>query len=200
MKGTRNDWFPAPIWHFTVDNYQHLNPKLLKLIQVEYAQDPQGVQMSNILGWHSVDNLDKRDDFQDFMKIIMNNVLEVANVLKWDLNQIILIINNCWAIINGKFASNLVHDHPNSLLSGVYYIKLPKDSGGLFFHDPRVGAQRILPPYLEFTPWTMPSVTYKPSEGTMIIFPSWLPHGVESNLSNEDRISISFNIGVQQRR
>ena len=85
MKGIRNDWFPTPVWHFTVDNYEHLNPKLLKLIQVEYAQDPQGVQMSNILGWHSIDNLDKRDDFQDFMKIIMNNVLEVANVLKWDL-------------------------------------------------------------------------------------------------------------------
>ena len=199
MKGTRNDWFPAPVWHFNVENYQHFNLKILELIEVEKSQNPQGIQMSNLLGWHSVDNLDKRDDFQDFMKIIMNNVLEIANFLKWDLEQVVPTINNSWAIINGKFASNSVHDHPNSLLSGVYYIKSPKDCGGLFFRDPRVGAHRILPPYLEFTAWTMPSVTYKPVEGTMIIFPSWLTHGVEPNLSDEERVSISFNIGVKQK-
>ncbi|WP_392530623.1 TIGR02466 family protein [Nostoc sp. C117] len=197
MKGTRKDWFPSPIWHFPVDNHEYLNLKLLKLIEDEYAQDPRGIQMSNILGWHSVDNLNKRDDFQDFMKIIMDNVLEIANFLKWDLEQVVLTINNCWAMINRKFSSNSVHDHPNSLLSGVYYIKSPKDCGGLLFRDPRVAAHRILPPYLELTPWTMPSVTYKPVEGTMIIFPSWLTHGVEPNLSDEERISISFNIGVK---
>ncbi|MEH2060702.1 MAG: TIGR02466 family protein [Nostoc sp.] len=199
MKGTRNDCFPTPIWHLNVENNQHLNVKLLKLIEVEKSQNPQGIQMSNLLGWHSVDNLNKRDDFQDFMQIIMNNVLEIANFMKWDLEQVIPTINNCWAIINGKFASNSVHDHPNSLLSGVYYIKSPKDCGGLFFRDPRLGAHRILPPYLEFTPWTMPSVTYKPVEGTMIIFPSWLTHGVEPNLRDEERVSISFNIGVKQK-
>ncbi|AFY32945.1 TIGR02466 family protein [Calothrix sp. PCC 7507] len=198
--GSKTDWFPTPIWHFSVDNYESLNAKLLHLIQVERSQDEQGVNMSNILGWHSVDNLHRRDDFQDLMKIIMDNVLEVANFLKWDLDKVFLNINNCWAIVNGKFASNSVHDHPNSLLSGVYYVKSPQDCGGLFFRDPRVGAHRLLPPYLEFTSWTVPSVTYKSVEGTMIIFPSWLMHGVEPNLSDEERVSISFNIGVKPRQ
>lgn len=199
MKGNRTDWFPTPIWHFSVDNSDLLNTRLLKLIQVERAQDKQGVKMSNILGWHSVDNLQQRDDFEDLMKIILDNVLEVADFLKWDLEQASLNINNCWAMVNGKFASNSVHDHPNSLLSGVYYVKSPQDCGGLSFRDPRVGAHRLLPPYLEFNSWTMPSVTYKFVEGTMIIFPSWLMHGVEPNLSDEERVSISFNIGVKLR-
>ncbi len=68
MKGTINDWFSLSIWHFPVDNYQHLNLKLLQLIQT------QGMQISNILGWHSIDNLNQRDNFQYFMQIIMNNV------------------------------------------------------------------------------------------------------------------------------
>lgn len=199
-KAMRTDWFPTPIWHFSVDNFEHLNQRLLTLIQAEYAEDKQGLKMSNVLGWHSLDDLNQRDDFQDFMEIIMNNILEVANFLKWDLNQVFVTINNSWAMVNGKFASNSVHDHPNSLLSGVYYVKSPPDCGGLFFRDSRVNAHRLLPPYLEFTPWTMPSVTYKPVEGTMIIFPSWLMHGVEPNLSDDLRVSISFNIGVKQKQ
>ncbi|BAY09970.1 TIGR02466 family protein [Calothrix sp. NIES-2098] len=199
MKGTRTDWFPTPIWHFNVDNYEQLNTRLLQLIQAEYAQDKQGMQMSNILGWHSVDNLNQRDEFQDFMEIIMTNISEITDFLKWDLEQIFLNINNCWAMVNGKFASNSVHDHPNSLLSGVYYVKAPEDCGGIFFRYPRIGAHRLLPPYLDFTVWTMPSITYKAVAGTMIIFPSWLMHGVETNLSDDVRVSISFNIGVKPR-
>jgi ectoine hydroxylase-related dioxygenase (phytanoyl-CoA dioxygenase family) len=30
----------------------------------------------------------------------------------------------------------------------------------------------------------------------MIIFPSWLNHGVEPNLSDEERVCISFNISM----
>ncbi|WP_016949597.1 TIGR02466 family protein [Anabaena sp. PCC 7108] len=199
MTSNQKDCFPTPIWLFSIDEYPHLNKKLMKLIQMEYANDKKGMKMSNVLGWHSLDNLNKRDDFQDLMKIIKTNVLEVTNLLKWDLNQLDINIKTAWAIVNGKFAYNSVHEHPNSLLSGVYYIKSPQDCGGLLFHDPRISAHRLLPPYLEFTPWTMPSVAYKPVEGNMIIFPSWLMHSVEPNLSNEERVSISFNIGVKQK-
>ena len=30
-----------------------------------------------------------------------------------------------------------------------------------------------------------------------LIFPSWLQHGVEPNLSDGDRVCISFNIGLK---
>ena len=31
-------------------------------------------------------------------------------------------------------------------------------------------------------------------EGSLLMFPGWLEHGVTQNLSNEDRIVISFNL------
>jgi Putative 2OG-Fe(II) oxygenase len=40
----------------------------------------------------------------------------------------------------------------------------------------------------------------KPHAGTMLLFPSWLLHGVEMNMSEELRISLSFNIGMSPKK
>jgi uncharacterized protein (TIGR02466 family) len=68
-------------------------------------------------------------------QIVDRNVLEVASFLDWDLQQFSLNITTCWAIVNGKFASDSVHNHPNSILSGVYYLKAPENCGGIYFSD-----------------------------------------------------------------
>ena len=138
----------------------------------------------------------ERDSFNNLTQIINQNVLEVATFLQWDLQKFSLKITTCWGIINRKLASNSVHNHPNSILSGVYYLKTPENCGGIFFSDPRPASQMIVPPSIEFNLWTFPKITYKAREGTMLIFPSWLLHGVEMNMSDEDRVCISFNIGI----
>jgi uncharacterized protein (TIGR02466 family) len=196
MAGNRNDWFPTSVWHFPVDNHQNLNSILLQEIDSEQQCDRVGEKWSNVLGWHSVNNLHERDRFSEFTQIIDLNVLEVAKFLGWDLQQFSLSITTCWAIVNGKFASNSVHNHPNSILSGVYYLKAPENCGGIYFSDPRPASQMLIPPVTEFNLWTFPKVSYKPHEGTMLLFPSWLLHGVEMNMSEEIRISLSFNIGM----
>ena len=196
MPGSRNDWFPTSVWHFSVENHQELNPLLLQTIYAEEQRDSQGEKWSNILGWHSADKLHEKDSFYDFTEIIHKNVLEVATFLQWDLKKFSPNITTCWAIINRKLASNSVHNHPNSILSGVYYVKTPENCGGIFFSDPRPASQMIVPPSVEFNSWTLPRITYKAYEGTMLIFPSWLSHGVEMNMSNDDRVCISFNIGI----
>jgi uncharacterized protein (TIGR02466 family) len=122
--------------------------------------------------------------------------LSIANFLQWDLEKFALNITSCWAIVNGKLAFNSVHNHPNSILSGVYYLQAPENCGGIFFSDPRPASQMLIPPVKEFNLWTFPKVSYKPHEGTMLLFPSWLLHGVEMNVSEEVRISVSFNIGM----
>lgn len=196
MSGHRNDWFPTPVWQFKVENYEQINQKLLQTIYDEHRRDSKGEKWSNVLGWHSVDNLHQRDGFEDFTNIVKNNVMDPASFLNWDLKKFTVNITTCWATINNKFASNSVHNHPNSILSGVYYVKAPKNCGGVFFSDPRPAAQVLVPPVTKFNLWTFPRVTCKPYEGVMLMFPSWLLHGVETSLSAEDRVSLSFNIGM----
>ncbi len=105
-----------------------------------------------------------------------------------------LAVWDLWANANGKLASNNPHNHPNSILSGVYYVKVEGDCGDLLILDPRKQAWVLQPEFSERTPLNSSVQTISPEDGALIIFPSWLEHGVNRNLSDEDRISISFNI------
>jgi len=53
-------------------------------------------------------------------------------------------------------------------------------------------------PMTKSKPWTAEQTTYKPKAGMMVIFPSWLWHGVEPNMNDKPRISIAFNIGYKK--
>jgi uncharacterized protein (TIGR02466 family) len=103
-------------------------------------------------------------------------------------------MHECWANVNCKYAYNDVHNHPNAMLSGVYYVKAQADCGELALLDPRKQANVMLPGFSERTPLNSPLQRFAPEVGRLVIFPSWLEHGVDQNLSDEDRISISFNI------
>jgi uncharacterized protein (TIGR02466 family) len=192
----REDWFPTSIWHFEVPNYQQLNQKLLPAIYAERKRDREGLNWSNNLGWHSKEFLHQNPAFKEIANLAVTNSLVTGREIGWDLTRFTMIVATCWAVINPKFASNFVHNHPNCVLSGVYYVKAPENCGGIFFKDPRDVAHMFSPAIAEITPWTLQKLTYRATEGKMIIFPSWLNHGVEPNLSDEERICISFNISM----
>jgi len=52
-------------------------------------------------------------------------------------------------------------------------------------------------PVTEFVPWTIRQVSYQPVSGGMLVFPSWLYHGVGSNLSETLRVNLSFNFRIK---
>jgi len=105
------------------------------------------------------------------------------------------ILGNMWANINPPGGYNASHIHPNSLFSGVYYIKAPENSGKLACNDPRPGVQLNMPVRKEGRPpkhlWR--ECHLDPVEGRIIIFPFYLWHNVTPNESNDIRISVSFN-------
>ncbi len=191
--GERIDWFPTSVWRFNVPGHLALNEHLLQFIQAERGRDPGGIGRSSVLGWHSSDKLHLRPEMQDFVAVVEQNVQEVARAHKLDTRQATMELATCWAMVNGKLASSVVHCHPNSFLSGVYYVSAETNSGNIFFQDPRQGANTVACPVTEFRPWTIRQVSYRPNAGGMLIFPSWLYHGVEPNLSDAPRVSISFN-------
>ena len=99
-----------------------------------------------------------------------------------------------WVNFNPPGAFNHRHHHTDTviLLSGVYYLKVPPDSGRITFFDPRgltinsMGDSR----FYKYEP----EVTVDPQSGMIVYFPSWLEHEVENNQGNSERISIAFNI------
>jgi uncharacterized protein (TIGR02466 family) len=92
------------------------------------------------------------------------------------------------------------HVHPFCLMAGIYYIKLPKDSGRLVFENPIQQHDFVMLPdtVKKFNSVNSGYWYAEPKEGDLIMFPSWLRHYVEPNNSNEDRISIAFNLEIGQ--
>ena len=194
MLGARKDWFPTSIWHFDLDNVATLNQTLLKEIYRVKQSEPQSIGRSAVFGWHSHTQLHKLDTFQAFVSIVIDSVSEISKFQKIDTEMHMSKIDQCWAIVNPQYAHNTLHNHPNSIYSGVYYLIAPNKCGSLVFRDPREVSHMWKLPTSEHTVWTAQNVEYEPKESRMVIFPSWLLHQVQPNLSTEDRVSISFNI------
>jgi len=109
-----------------------------------------------------------------------------------------------WYNVNYKYSSNREHTHPRSFLSGVYYIKVPENSGNITFlrasseHDKlEFIHEQISEKDLQIDNNRINSQHwYTPVEGMLILFPGHLSHFVRQNLTTEvddRRISLSFN-------
>ena len=184
----KEQFFPTTIYGKDVK----LDNQLFANEIVEWSRRDQGVKKTNRNGWHSTTEMHQIPVFKplvDELFIMMQDIWKE----EWLDSQPIL--GNMWANINPPGGYNAPHIHPNSLFSGVYYIKSSNNSGNLVFNDPRPGEQLNMPRIKKGQPpkhlWR--EVRLEPKEGRIIIFPFHLWHSVEPNLSNDIRISVSFN-------
>ena len=159
---------------------------------IKWSKEDKGITKTNVDGWHSETNMHTKIEYKPLVDELFKMVYEVFNE-EWLDGRV--KIGNMWANINPPGGYNKPHVHPNSLFSGVYYVKTPPNSGRLICNDPRPGIQTCMPNRKKGQPpkhlWR--EVNLQPQENRAIMFNSWLWHTVEPNKSNEDRISISFN-------
>ena len=105
-------------------------------------------------------------------------------------------ITHMWAHITPPRHRHMIHTHPNSFLSGTLYVKTPKDCAPVLFSDPRPAVPILVPEYREYNRNNCGTYTVQPQRGDLLIFPSWLPHGVDEGEcgDDEERIVIAFNV------
>jgi uncharacterized protein (TIGR02466 family) len=104
-----------------------------------------------------------------------------------------LRMQNYWVNINPPGAYMLPHVHPRAVLGCTMYIQTPPNSGRITFINPNLAARQAFYSVKD-AGYNYKSYSFQPVPGLFIAFPAWIEHGVEENLSNSDRISISFNI------
>ena len=184
----REEFFPTSVYGKDV---QLDNNKLAQDIINWSNQDP-GVAKTNVKGWHSTTDMASKPEYQTLVNELM---IMSKDIFKEEWLDREPVLGNMWANINPKEGSNQPHIHPNSLFSGVYYVKSNPQAGRLKIYDPRPGAQIVMPVRKEGQPpkhlWK--DANLDPVTGRLIMFPAWLWHAVEPNQSDELRISVSFN-------
>ena len=196
--------FPTQFWSAELDENIKSLQKESFLIR---ENDSQGVRKSNsgLQGYHSKDirNLENLPNIKKLINQIINAVNSIHQISrKGDLQ-----LTNFWININGKGSSNTPHTHSGLTYSGVFFIKVPKEmKGGRFlfyrnFNEADLISTANMGHFREdykLQGYDYPINTIAPKENMLLVFPSWVPHAVDINLSDEDRISLSFNFKLNR--
>jgi len=135
----------------------------------------------------SLNDLPKRDPaFSDLAKLLTRHAATFAAECGFDLGRKPKL-DSLWANLLKSGGQHSGHIHPHSVISGTFYVEVPKGSGAIRFEDPRLPLMMAAPPRDDSF------VTVAPRPGLLLLWESWLRHEVLAGAGKGERLSISFN-------
>lgn len=145
---------------------------------------------NNIHNTISVDQkiLEKKElvNLNIFINEVLNNFIQDLYKPK---NNLKIYITESWLNITKENEQHHYHRHPNSFLSGVFYIKTNPNDSITFFDEYKIFDIESL----EYNDFTMSSLNFNVQDNQLILFPSSITHCVKVNNFKDLRISIAFN-------
>ncbi len=184
------DIFSTWLWNARIKDNTQLNKDLEKFTYELQKKDPDTELRSVVRGWQSRQNFHELEEAKPWLKATEQLFISIVSELKPEEGYC-LDLDTAWLNLNPQHAENKVHIHPGADLSGVYYVKKPENSGGIVLYDPRVQIYPVRTPKNEMR---KDRFEINAKAGDLLVFPGWLQHSVDTNMSKEDRISISFNL------
>ncbi len=132
--------------------------------------------------------------FADLVKILDRHVARFAEDLEFDLGDKALVLEDIWINILPEGGTHSSHIHPHSVISGTTYVAMPEGASALKLEDPRLAMMMAAPTRKKDCREELKSFVYvAPQVGDVALWESWLRHEVPMNMSEDDRISVSFN-------
>ena len=183
--------FSIPVHCIKIRDFDTIKDKLIKYSYDLASRDINGRDASNRGGWQSQPfPVNGGDVLQDLLISVISNIPSFKTGID--------VKCDTWVNINPSGSFNTKHCHPSCDIAGVLWIKIPENSGDFVFISPYdfVSFKEMHSYTEEFKKQTnyYHNYSYTPQEGGILLFPSHLQHRVKENESNEDRISVSFNI------
>ena len=142
----------------------------------------------------SLNDLPKRDPvFADLAKMIARHVTKFTGDCAFDLDRK-LRLDSMWVNVLNPNGHHGGHIHPHSVISGTFYVEVPKNSGSIRFEDPRLPLLMAAPSRRNDADEKFQSfISIEPRSGLLLMWESWLRHEVLPGSGRGDRLSISFN-------
>lgn len=165
-----------------------LRQKILKEITDENRREPSGLPGSNPNCWRSNYVYKCNDEVLKAIKFILlewqNKFVKKEDTPKYNITY--------WTNVNITGGANILHTHyrADADLSGVFYVKA--DGQGDIRFTTHEQLYRMINPHMPFSE----TISHKPEDGDLLLFPSYLLHEVEPNTSISPRVTIGFNIDV----
>ena len=184
--------YSVPLWNKNYEHYEDEKEIFLNAIKI-YKEQNLTESHSNVFGYQSPKTLQNVEE----LKPLFNYICQIGINCCADLDFIEcdVAITSAWLNINNsRQCMNNEHIGEHTF-TGVFYLKAPKDSGKLVLHNSLVNKMwngcKLSSKKNQFTG---ENIRIEPIEGSIFIFPSYLPQSVETNNHDDERISISFNL------
>tara|TARA_R100000030_G_scaffold66814_1_gene50878 strand:+ start:379 stop:996 length:618 start_codon:yes stop_codon:yes gene_type:complete len=186
--------YSTPLWQSEYPEFEDHKELFLTTVKEYKEQNPtKEIPRSNIAGYQSPSTLQQVGELRPLFEYICQMAYKAVTDL--DFIDCDIALTEAWLNVNdSRQCMNNEHIH-GEVFSGVFYLQAPEGSGKLSIVNPGINRMwkggGLLSQKNQFTG---ESIRIEPIEGNIILFPSYLPHSVETNDHDEERISISFNI------
>ncbi len=195
--------FGTPLARFKVADHAALDAELLSEGARLRALDA-GVQKSNRGGWHSDGDLfdNPAACIQKLRAVAVAAVFDLTRNVTTKVDPETLDMKiSAWMNANPRGGFNAPHTHPGAHWSGVYYVSQPAATEGTS------GMIEFLDPRSDLPNWRIlqakafrPKRKIRPAAGEIVLFPSYLVHWVYPNETDEERVTIAFNLTFKKKR
>ncbi|MDD1621456.1 MAG: 2OG-Fe(II) oxygenase family protein [Methylococcaceae bacterium] len=189
--------FYSPLSIFELEDAEALNAQLLAEASVRRDASP-GLSRSNWAGWHSEDDFFERTEPGSLA--LRNHIVQAVRACTKNVSpnfdfSAYGIQAEGWINVLGRGGLNTPHDHPAWVWSGCYYVSVPEGdkelSGNIEFFDTRTNVRTLT---VDGAACFASKFVMKPKAGMLLMFPSYLRHWVYPNDSDEDRVTVAFNV------
>ena len=135
----------------------------------------------------------------DWLYSAIRGLSDKANEMNFQLDHIYKsYVEKCenrdvsmWTNVNEVGSKNVIHSHKPDAWAGIYYVQ-GEGTGNLVFHNPA----NLLSDCNPTSPFTR-KMELEPRDGMLVICLGWVPHEVEENKSNKQRINIAWGINFK---
>jgi len=192
-------WFPVPIMIHDVDPgvREATRTKVLRYLESERGRSdvaPAPAESVRTSYYRPERSVLQDADLAELKEVVLATGLNFMQGM--GVPPVRLEFERAWINVFQPGAQEAQHSHDGSLLSCSYYVDAPENCGALVFPDP-VAARRSHRAFTHTggkTFFTMPECGFQPQAGRLIMFESWVEHGVQCNKSDKPRISLAFNL------
>ena len=163
--------FSTPIWMSVYPDFEEHKNSFLTCVRNFKERNPQGEHKSNIAGYQSPFTLQGEEELRPVFQYVCEMAIQAVQDLNFVDNNIFL--TNAWVNFNdSRECMNSEHVH-GEILSGVFYLKAPPESGKLVLSNPGLnrlwGGCSLVKEKNQFTGEMM---RIEPEEGSILLFPS----------------------------
>jgi uncharacterized protein (TIGR02466 family) len=132
--------------------------------------------------------------FAELKKTINEHIKEYVNIV-YPNSNLNVYITQSWANYTELNQYHHKHSHPNSFISGVFYVNAIKNEDMIKFYKDLPFIYQIN--HNQSNNYNSGEVAILIETGDLVLFPSNFTHNVPPTTSKETRISISFNTFIK---